>query len=183
MSRPARIAVPGVVALVLVVLAGVWLAGRGDERTLPDSLCGTRVGAEFLEPLLPADGDVSQDDGVDRNDPKPSSWCLVTAGGESALRLRFAWHSDRIDPLRIAESHSSVSFLEVPERVKVPKSRAVIGNNGAIATAPCTTAEGSYFTLSVLLDGVDQTRVTYRPSLEKFLRSYFPATLDTLDCD
>ncbi|MGW0191197.1 hypothetical protein ACWDV7_36525 [Streptomyces sp. NPDC003362] len=176
-----RIVVP-LLAVGLLALGGLWLTGRDETQALPETLCGTRVDPDLLKPLLPPDTAVSEENDVDRESPSPSSWCLVSADGETAIRLRFAWHSDRIDPLKVANSTSSVSQLEVPERVEISEGRAVVGNSGTIATTACKTEGGSYFTLSVLLEGVNTTADTYRSSLEKFMRAYFPATVKTLSC-
>ncbi|PZT68810.1 hypothetical protein DN402_14490 [Streptomyces sp. SW4] len=103
--------------------------------------------------------------------------------GETAVRLRFSWHSDRIDPMRIADSTSPILGLEDPRRVEVAGSRAVAGNNGSIATTPCETRGGSQFTLAVLLDGgFDTNRNADRSDLEAFMKAYFPATVETLGC-
>ncbi|MEV8549669.1 hypothetical protein AB0L04_07490 [Streptomyces glaucescens] len=122
------------------------------------------------------------DDDVERGNPRPSAWCVVYANGEEAIGLRYAWHSDRVDPLEIANSPSSVSQLELPQRVAFPGARSVVGNTGVISTTPCKTSAGSYFTLSVLLEGVNVTADAHRSSLEQFMRAYFPATVKTLGC-
>ncbi|MFD7301722.1 hypothetical protein ACFV83_12465 [Streptomyces pharetrae] len=181
MKRVSRIVAP-LVAVGLLALGGWWLTGRAETPTLPESLCGTRIGPDLLRPLLPQDEAVTVDDDVDRERPRPSAWCVVYANGEEAIGLRYAWHSDPVDPLEIANSTSSVSQLELPQYVALPGARAVVGNTGAIATTSCRTSEGSYFTLSVLLEGVNVTADSYRSSLEDFMRAYFPATVKTLGC-
>ncbi len=98
------------------------------------------------------------------------------------MQLRFAWHTDRIDPLKVAGSPSSVSHLENPERTDVPQGSAAVGNTGVIATAPCRTTAGAYFTLSVLLEEANSASDAHREDLEGFMRSYFPATVETLNC-
>jgi hypothetical protein len=148
----AKQALPVALATLLLVLGGLWLFGEKDERDLPESLCGTRVSPHILQPLLPAEGDVSERNDVDREHPQPASPCRVYVGDEVALRLRFAWHSDAIDPPQVAKSIHSVSNLSMPERANLPEA-TVIGNDGAISTTPCVTEAGSYFTLSVLLEG------------------------------
>ncbi|MBT3154726.1 hypothetical protein HTV45_28285 [Streptomyces sp. CHD11] len=180
MSRLFRGIVP--VALgTLLVLGGLWLFGGEGKRELPESLCGTRISPRLLEPLLPAEGDVSERNDVERGEPQPSSPCRVYVGDEVALRLRFAWHSDPVDPLQVAGSVDSVSNLSMPERVDLPEE-TVIGYDGAISTTLCETEGGSRFTLSVLLEGANSTRDTYRAPLEDFMRAYFPATVKTLNC-
>ncbi|MFD7700456.1 hypothetical protein [Streptomyces caelestis] len=181
MSRFFRVVVPVALGTLMLVLGGLWLLGERGERDLPESLCGTRVSPRLLKPLFPAKGEVFEQNDVKRENPQPVSPCLVYAGDEVALRLRFAWHSDPIDPLRVAESIRSVSNLSMPERVDLPRT-TVIGHDGAISTTSCKTEAGSHFTLSVLLEGVNPTRDTYRAPLEDFMRVYFPATVKTLNC-
>ncbi|MER7192443.1 hypothetical protein [Streptomyces flaveolus] len=181
MSRSFQVALPVALATLLLVLGGLWLFGEEDKRDLPESLCGTRVSPQILEPLLPAEGDVSERNDVDRDHPQPASPCRVYVGDEVALRLRFAWHSDAIDPLQVAKSIHSVSNLSMPERADLPDA-TVIGNDGAISTTSCKTEAGSQFTLSVLLEGVNPTRDTYRAPLKNLMRTYFPAVVETLGC-
>ncbi|MGV9288787.1 hypothetical protein [Streptomyces sp. NPDC003719] len=181
MSLVYKVAVPVALAALMAVFAGLWLFGEEDERDLPESLCGTRVSPELLGPLLPAEGDVSERNDVDRKHPQAASPCRVYVGGEVVLRLRFAWHSGAIDPLQVSKSIHSVSNLAVPERVD-SSEELVIGNDGAISTTSCRTDAGSHFTLSVLLEGVNPVRDTYRAGLENFMRVYFPATVRTLRC-
>ncbi|MER7716764.1 hypothetical protein ABTX99_07375 [Streptomyces flaveolus] len=181
MSRSFQVGLAVALATLLLVLGGLWLFGEGDKRDLPESLCGTRVSPQILEPLLPAEGDVSERNDVDRDYPQPASPCRVYVGDEVALRLRFAWHSDAIDPLQVAKSIHSVSNLSMPERVEFPEA-TVIGNDGAISTTRCVTEAGSYFTLSVLVEGANPVRDSYRVAIEDFMRTYFPATVETLHC-
>jgi hypothetical protein len=159
----------------------VWLGGRDETRVLPQSLCGTRVSAGELKPLIPPEGEITERNDVDRRDPQPASWCSLNVSGKTALDLRFAWHDDQVDPVEVAGSVKSVSYLELPERATT-YPRMAVGNDGAIATAPCRTQGGSYFTLSVLLKGTNPTDTGYRDHIEKFMRAYFPAVVKTLGC-
>jgi len=71
------------------------------------------------------------------------------------------------------------SLRESPLAVIVTELSAI---EMAISTTSCKTEAGSHFTLSVLLEGVNPTRDTYRAPLEDFMRAYFPATVKTLGC-
>ncbi|MET9774216.1 hypothetical protein ABZ023_08060 [Streptomyces sp. NPDC006367] len=171
------------VALVvcLVALTALWVGQRDEKRVLPQSLCGTRITPNDLEPLIPAEGAITERNDVDRSDPSPSSWCSLNVGGKEAVDVRFAWHSDLVDPLEIANSLNSISQLQMPERVnKAPDM--VVGNDGAIATTTCRSKRGAYFTLSVLLKAGNPTDTGHRRDIEKFMRAYFPATVKTLKC-
>ncbi|MFJ9198461.1 hypothetical protein [Streptomyces flaveolus] len=181
MRRVWRVVLPVVTAMCLIALVALWLEGRNETRTLPQSLCGTRVSAGDLKPLIPAEGEITERNDVDRRDPQPASWCSLNVNGKTALDLRFAWHDDEVDPVKVAGSVKSVSYLELPERATT-YPRTAVGNNGAIATAPCRTKGGAYFTLSVLLKGTNLTDTGYRNDIEKFMRAYFPATVKTLHC-
>ncbi|MFI8949187.1 hypothetical protein ACIGO6_22045 [Streptomyces sp. NPDC053750] len=169
------------VVACLVALIVLW-AGQGDEKhALPQSLCGTRIAPEILEPLIPAEGDITERSDVDRQNPSSSSWCSLHVDGKAALDVRFAWHSDLVDPLEIANSVQSVSQLQMPERV-TENPDMVLGNDGAIATTSCHTKGGAYFTLSVLLKQGNPTDAGHRRDIDKFMRAYFPATVKTLHC-
>jgi hypothetical protein len=181
MSRFFKIAVPVALATLLLALGCLWLFGENDERDLPESLCGTRVSPHLVDPLLPVKGDVFEWNDVDREHPQPASPCLVYVDDRVALRLRFAWHSDAIDPLQVSKSVHSVSNLSMPKRADLPNA-TVIGNDGAISTTSCKAEAGSHFTLSVLLEGANPTRDTYRAPLQNLMRAYFPAVVKTLGC-
>ncbi|MFG3112574.1 hypothetical protein [Streptomyces tendae] len=136
----------------------------------------------MLEPLIPPTGDITERSDVDRKNPAPSSWCNLKVDNRTALDLKFAWHRDPVNPLEIANSVQSVSRLEMPEHATADFSM-VVGNDGAIATGPCRTQGGAYFTLSVLLKDSNTTDTGYRRDIETFMRAYFPATVKTLQCE
>jgi hypothetical protein len=101
--------------------------------------------------------------------------------GKVALSMRFAWHPDPVNPIELAKSENSVSTLAAPARLASMYETA-LGNNGAISTAHCKTRVGSYFTLTLLLEKANPTADTSRAPIEKFMRAYFPATVETLGC-
>jgi hypothetical protein len=179
--RGLRVALWATGVVCLVALTALWVGQDSEEHALPQSLCGTPIAPKTLESLIPAEGDITERNDVDRNNPIPSSWCSLNVGGKEVIGLRFAWHSDLVDPLEIANSLDSVSQLQMPERVN-EEPDMVVGNDGSIATAPCRTKGGAYFTLSVLLKESNPTDTGHRRDIEKFMRAYFPATVATLKC-
>ncbi|MEU5537950.1 hypothetical protein [Streptomyces sp. NPDC020362] len=180
MMRPLWIGLP-VVALALVVGTGVWYANRNGDAKPPTSLCGTKVSPILSEPLLQPGGKVTERNQVHRRKPQPSSWCQVFVDGKNVLAMRFAWHPDAIDPYEIAQSVNSVSSIKEPARLDTDYETA-IGNDGAISTAECRTDIGSYFTLTLLLKNFNSVDRAHRKDIEKFMRVYFSATMETLGC-
>ncbi|MGW5100952.1 hypothetical protein [Streptomyces sp. NPDC004100] len=170
-------------ALVLALVAGASVSCDVDrsDKAVPAALCGTKVRPTLSERLLRADDDIEVRNRVDRAHPQPSSWCQVFVDGEEKLSLRFAWHPDAVDPYQIAKSAASVSSISEPVRLNAEYKMSA-GNDGAIATAPCKTGAGTYFTLSIALRKVSPIDQTHRNDIEKFMRVYFPATVGTLGC-
>ncbi|MER7494891.1 hypothetical protein ABT033_20055 [Streptomyces pharetrae] len=182
LKGPVKAALLVAAAACLAVVALLWSTSGEEDHEVPQTLCGTRVSPELSGPLLDAEGEVTEENRVDRKKPRASAWCEVLVGDKAVLSMRFAWHPDEIDPLKVAESVQSVSNLLSPRRVDSSPG-IVVGDNGAIATAPCRTTEGSYFTLSVLQEEGASAFDGRSVDIEKFMRAYFPATVRTLSCD
>ncbi|WP_189703390.1 hypothetical protein [Streptomyces anandii] len=71
--------------------------------------------------------------------------------------------------------------MTAPRSITAPY-KTVIGTDGAIATTPCKTKGGEYFTLTLQLPQIKLMDQTHRNDIEKFMRAYFPATVKTLGC-
>lgn len=98
------------------------------------------------------------------------------------LEFRFSWDNSQTDLMYLATGSGSVSNVMSPRSITAPY-KAVIGTDGAIATTPCKTKGGEYFTLTLQLPQIKLTDQTHRKDIEKFMRAYFPATVRTLGCE
>ncbi|MFJ5271351.1 hypothetical protein [Streptomyces sp. NPDC088358] len=181
MTRTLKAALPVVLAGCLSIAAILWYVNHANREGTPQSICGTKVSRNLSEPLLGAGGKITEQNRVDRKKPEPSSWCEVRVDGRVALSMRFAWHPDAVDPLKVAESSDSVSNIGEPARL-VSRYEIALGNNGAISTVQCRTDVGSYFTLTLLLEKANPTSRNHRESIEKFIRTYFPVTVKGVSC-
>ncbi|MEV7126558.1 hypothetical protein [Streptomyces sp. NPDC093260] len=81
----------------------------------------------------------------------------------------------------LAKGTGTVSGVTDPRPLSSPYP-TLVGTDGAISTAPCRTKGGNYFTLTLQLPRIELTDRTHRKDIEKFMRAYFPATLETLGC-
>ncbi|WP_393097707.1 hypothetical protein [Streptomyces sp. LN325] len=181
MTRTLKVALPAVLACCLAIAAILWYVNRADPDGTPQSICGTKVSRNLSESLLGTGGKITEENRVDRNKPEPSSWCEVRVDGRVDLSMRFAWHPDEVDPLKVAESSDSVSNIGEPARLE-SRYKMALGNNGAISTAECRTDIGSYFTLTLLLEEANPTTRDHRAAIEKFIRAYFPDTVKDVSC-
>ncbi|MFK4144422.1 hypothetical protein [Streptomyces sp. NPDC004065] len=74
-----------------------------------------------------------------------------------------------------------MSGVTAPRRIAA-SYKAVVGTDGAIATTPCKTKGGEFFTLTLQLPQIKLTDRSHRADIERFMRAYFPATVKTLGC-
>ncbi|GGX66470.1 hypothetical protein GCM10010510_08320 [Streptomyces anandii JCM 4720] len=97
------------------------------------------------------------------------------------LEFHFSWDDSETDLIYLATGSGSVSNVTAPRSITAPY-KTVIGTDGAIATTPCKTKGGEYFTLTLQLPQIKLMDQTHRNDIEKFMRAYFPATVKTLGC-
>ncbi|WP_438312359.1 hypothetical protein ACSHWO_14950 [Streptomyces sp. HUAS TT3] len=108
--------------------------------------------------------------------------CVVTVDGERALNFRFGWHDGPPGDLLASSRENKVLELTEPARVDLGFEDSVLGNEGATATAPCKTAGGDHFTLTMQVERADKMKQDLRPAVEAFMRAYMAETLKTLNC-
>ncbi|MFI8786574.1 hypothetical protein [Streptomyces sp. NPDC055105] len=150
-----------------------------QNAEIPKSICGTRVDQRLTKPLLRTTGKVSEWHTAGWGE-KETNWCIVRAGKDESLRLKFAWHSDATDPMKSASPNNNVTGLWDPTRMSLADN-AALGDDGAIATTRCRTKPNDHFTLALRLthkDGVPRLR----QDIEQFMRAYMPATMKTVGC-
>ena len=167
--------------LTLSVLSGlVSLSGCSAQRPeIPETICGTGVDQNLTDPLLRATGKVSEWHTAGWGE-RETNWCIVRVGKEESLRLKFAWHSDAMDPMKSASPNNNVTGLWAPAHMQLADS-AALGDDGAIATTRCRTKPNDHFTLTLKLshrDGVPRLR----KEIEQFMRAYMPATMKAVGC-
>jgi hypothetical protein len=165
-------------------MAGVLTAsctGDGKGTGALDTLCGTRVDAGLVRPLLPTTDDLDEDSRVERRNPV-SAPCVLLAEGAEVMVLFFYWTDGA--PKVTEPDYDTSGFQVLTETRPVDLGDgAVVGKNGAVVTTPCRTAEGGkHFTLKLYLPQVAPPDPGHRADIERFMRAYFPATVKTLDC-
>ncbi|MGP3688975.1 hypothetical protein ACTVZO_30480 [Streptomyces sp. IBSNAI002] len=173
----------GALAACTVLAASLAACGSGSDadRAVPETLCGTPVPANLSRPLLEPHGKITEGTWVDRQKPKTAP-CVVSVDGERALNLRFAWHNGAPKDLLALSRESTIVGLTEPARVDLGFEDSVLGNDGATATAPCKTAGGDHFTLTVQAKRAYKKNPDLRPQVEAFMRTYMTETLKTLNC-
>ncbi|WP_336116423.1 hypothetical protein [Streptomyces sp. PTD9-10] len=97
------------------------------------------------------------------------------------LSFRFSWRPVATDLMYLAKDTGAVSGVTGPRYISFAY-KTIIGTDGAISQAPCKTKGGNYFTLTLQLPQINPTDQTHRKDIEKFMRAYFPATVETLGC-
>lgn len=134
---------------------------------------------KLVEPLLRTQGKVSESHTAGWG-KRETNWCIVRVGGDESLRLKFAWHSDNVDPMKSASPNNNVTGLWEPARMTLADS-AALGDDGAIATTRCRTKPNNHFTLTLKLS--HRSDVPHlRGDVEKFMRAYMPATMKAVGC-
>ncbi|MFB8270213.1 hypothetical protein ACFC96_26915 [Streptomyces sp. NPDC055955] len=146
---------------------------------IPKSICGTHVNAKLVEPLLRATGKVSESHTAGWG-KRETNWCIVRVAGDESLRLKFAWHSDTMDPMKSASPNNNVTGLWEPTQMNLA-DKAALGDDGAIATTRCRTKPDNHFTLTLKLSHRSDVP-HHRRDIEKFMRAYMPATMKAVGC-
>ncbi|MEU9233143.1 hypothetical protein [Streptomyces subrutilus] len=152
-----------------------------SEEALPETICGTPVSPDLSGPLLQPRGKVVEGSRVDRQEAQTAP-CVLSVDGERALSFRFAFHDRSPGDLLALSRESTVIGLTEPARVDLGFEESVLGNDGATATAPCKTAGGDHFTLTVQAKRAYKKNPDLRPHVEAFMRTYMAETLKTLGC-
>ncbi|WP_143662760.1 hypothetical protein [Streptomyces sp. CB03238] len=147
---------------------------------VPASMCGTRIEPGLSRPLLEPLGEFDEFNRLDPEHPKTAP-CVVSVDGDPALRFRLAFHSESPDLMKWA-NESSIVGLTNPSVIDLGFEASVVGNEGAIATEACRTAEGDRLTLSVVAPRVPPAKENLRPAIEKFMKAYMNNTIAMLGC-
>jgi hypothetical protein len=171
----------GVLAVLSLALA-MSMASCSDsaDQSLPKDICGTYVDPDLARPLVASAKDLHEFNRVDRREAK-SAPCVLLSERDPVLYFNFYWTVDSPGLERLTKGDDLA--LDIVEPRSVHSSDAtVVGNNGAISTALCRTSGGQHFTLALKLSQASPTDRTHRKDIEKFMRAYFPATLETLGC-
>ncbi|MEU6403589.1 hypothetical protein [Streptomyces sp. NPDC046985] len=149
-------------------------------QRIPKVVCGAPIDPALTAKLVATVENWDEDDRVDRAGAGTAP-CLVLSEHHVVMRFRFSWDEEASDLTYLATGTGSVSGVTDPRSVTSPY-KTLIGTDGAIATTPCKTKGGNYFTLTLQLPQVRITDRSHRKDIEKFMRSYFPATVRTLGC-
>lgn len=154
--------------------------GRPTGHIVPGAVCGTRVDPALTRALLTSTDDLHEFTRVDRN-AAITAPCVLLSGREPALQFRFSWDGTSPDLMYLAADNGTASRVNRPQKAEfAPK--AISGTDGAIATTPCKTRGGRYFTLTLQLPQVRLGDRSRREDIAAFMRAYFPATVATLGC-
>ena len=153
---------------------------KPSDHAVPETVCGTPIEPRLTRSLLTSTDDLHEFTRVDRDDAITAP-CVLLSGHEPALEFRFSWDEVAPNLMYLATDSGTVSRVNQPRSVDLA-AKAIAGTDGAIATTPCKTRTGSYFTLTLQLPQVRGGDQSHRADIEKFMRAYFPATVDTLGC-
>ncbi|MER6264771.1 hypothetical protein ABT203_35210 [Streptomyces sp900105245] len=178
MSVLRRLGVRGLVALALSLCA--LSCANATGHTVPGAVCGTRIDPALTRALLPSTKDLHEFTRVDRT-AAITAPCVLLSGREPALQFRFSWDGTSPDLMYLAADNGTVSRVNQPQKAAFAPM-AITGTDGAIATTPCKTRGGRYFTLTLQLPQVRLGDRGRRADIEAFMRAYFPATVATLGC-
>ncbi|MFG3369000.1 hypothetical protein ACIPWY_10430 [Streptomyces sp. NPDC090032] len=155
-------------------------ACSAQDISIPRSICDTPVEQKLTAPLLKRTGELSEWHTAGWGG-KETSVCIISVDKTEALRFRFAWHTDIIDPMTYSSLDNSVTGLWEPRRVRHLAESATLGDNGAIATTRCEGRAKWHFTLALKVTR-DQKIVHQRNDIEQFMRAYMPATMRAVGC-
>ncbi|NYV73953.1 hypothetical protein [Streptomyces sp. UH6] len=147
---------------------------------MPETVCGTRIAPGLVRPLLSSTDGLDEYSRVDRNEAV-SAPCTLRAEGEQALALFFYWTDEAPKVTEPDHDPSGFQALTGTKPVHIGGG-AVVGKNGGVVTTPCRTAGGKHFTLKLYLPQVAAPDIGHRADVERFMRAYFPATVETLNC-
>jgi hypothetical protein len=168
----------GALLLGLVISVSTFSDSGGDR--IPSVVCGTKTDTDLIRPLLTSTKDLRESSRVERSEAV-SAPCTLLSEGRPVLELFFYWTSDA--PKLVGRSRYDSIFRNVSQWRPVDLAdEAVIGTNGAIVSAPCKTSRSAHFVLELHLPEANITDESRRKDIEKFMRAYFPATLETLNC-
>ncbi len=149
------------------------------DQTVPDEICGAHADPDVTRALVKPGGDWSEYDRVDRAEAVTAP-CVLLSDKKPILDMSFWWTDGKPDLMYLARPES-VSRVNQPRSVDFADG-AVVGTDGALATTPCKTKGGDYFTLTLQLPQVALLDSSHRKDIEKFMRAYFPAVVKTLGC-
>ncbi|MFF9621703.1 hypothetical protein [Streptomyces griseosporeus] len=153
--------------------------GESSDEEVPQAICGTRIDPDLTRPLLTSNEDLHESNKVDRAEAT-SGPCTVLSKEDAVLEFHFYWAADAPNLELMARNKEPLGVTEVRNGAVI--KGMLIGDNGAIATSPCRTQTGEHFTLALQVSQLRVADRSLRKSIENFMRSYFPATLKTLDC-
>ncbi|MGW6360352.1 hypothetical protein ACWFR5_35630 [Streptomyces sp. NPDC055092] len=155
-------------------------ACSAQDINIPRSICETPVKQRLTAPLLKPTGKLTEWHTAGWGG-KETSVCIISIDKAEALRLRFAWHTDTIDPMKYSSLDNSVTGLWEPRRMRHLAESATLGDNGAIATTRCKGRGKWHFTLALKVTR-DRKIVHQRNEIEQFMRAYMPATMKAVGC-
>ncbi|MGW4195338.1 hypothetical protein [Streptomyces sp. NPDC005004] len=164
--------------VALAVLSALAASCSAPAEALPKSICGTRVEDDVSRLLVKPADNLREFNRVVRKEPT-SAPCVLYSGGKPLLDFYFYWTTD--EPRVPSLQKSSLLKISEPRLIKA-EYPIYAGNDGALASVPCVTSEGRYFTLTLQLPQIKLTDQSHRKDIEKFMRAYFPATVGTLGC-
>ncbi|MGW4344328.1 hypothetical protein ACWEL8_04390 [Streptomyces sp. NPDC004690] len=154
--------------------------GTSSDQGIPHEICGAPIDPDVVRPLLGSADDLHE---YNRVEPgrEESAPCALLSRRDTVLALHFYRTQNAPDIARLVTSGGSLLDIAALRSADMRHGTAV-GNNGAVATSVCAAHETDHFTLTLQLPRLDPADPTHRQDIEKFMRAYFPATLETLDC-
>ncbi|MEU6661011.1 hypothetical protein [Streptomyces sp. NPDC046821] len=176
MIRRSKVAQMASLAIFMLCLP----ACGSQNIKIPASICETPVDPKLTAPLLKSTGELSEWHAAGWGE-KGRSVCIISVDKTEALRLRFDWHTDTIDPMKYSSPNNSVTGLWEPRRMPHLADSATIGDDGSMATTRCKGRGKWHFTLALKV--TRDRKIVHQPrEIERFMRTYMPATMKTVGC-
>ncbi|GAA2401846.1 hypothetical protein GCM10010420_31060 [Streptomyces glaucosporus] len=167
---------PGVItflATILLLSATSYSEERKEKRShpVPESLCGTTVGAESLGSFMPPGERTHQSE--EKGD---ASWfCAVSVDGEEIFRVSRKWWEPGWSARRFASAQAYVQ----PDHEAADGSYVYSGK-GAVGAVRCTS-EGKKWDLFIVAKATEKSAAGAE-DMEKFITAYREEFLNTDPC-
>ena len=163
-----------VVAVILAEAATTGCSSKGID--VPKAFCDVPLRGAAVAPLLPTEGEVE----TRKNAVPPNLYCDLSVVGKWNLNVRIADIDKRLPPEDWA--NALAEFSSSGRRDARFRGLSVIGGDGALVTADCTSPS-PYVLFDVALAGksVDKSAAGAK-KLQTFLEDFVPAVTRKMGC-
>lgn len=157
--------------IALLLLPAVLVAGCGASKPQPPkSLCGVKVPASAVTPLLPEGEKVTE---KKSNYPSAKNSCLVYVDGTYYFKVQN-------DP--DGKGYTPSPGVFAPTKPRKFQGKLGIGELQAQATADCADSKAVFGAISLTIAESDKLYADSRDDIEKFLNAYMPEVQKHYGC-